>query len=165
MYKVDSLGSVYSYRKPYGPGRWIESETPKKLRPCIDKNGQPRVILMKDGKRKNMCVSYLVISTFLGDRPDGMFVCHNNGIPGDNRIGNLRYDTPLNNSADRKNHNTSFGAKGENHGIAKLNDQKVKLARLLFTQFGWGNKKICSLLGVSAGAMYAVLKNITWKHI
>ncbi len=164
-YKVDDIGNVYSYRKPFGTGKWIESDIPKILKPGFTEPGRGRVVLMKDNQRKNWNVSTLVMLAFVGPRSKGMFVCHNDGNPNNNKLENLRYDTPINNSADRKLHGTNYGAKGIHHGIAKLNNQKVKLARLLFKEFNWSLNKIKALWGISSGAMYAVLKNITWKHI
>lgn len=41
---------------------------------------------------------------FYGERPRGLFCCHNNGIHWEDRISNLRYDTPEGNSRDRFYH-------------------------------------------------------------
>lgn len=45
-------------------------------------------------------VHQLVARTFLGERPKGADVCHNNGDPKDNRPENLRYDTRTENNLD-----------------------------------------------------------------
>lgn len=49
-------------------------------------------------------VQTLVMASFVGTRPDGMYICHNNGCPTDNRLANLRYDTPSANSRDAVKH-------------------------------------------------------------
>ena len=41
-----------------------------------------------------------VALAFLGETPDGMEVCHNNGIKSDNRLENLRFDTRSKNMLD-----------------------------------------------------------------
>jgi hypothetical protein len=51
-------------------------------------------------------VNTLVAEAFLGPRPNGMQCCHNNGDPGDNRLENLRWDTPSSNMQDTKLHGT-----------------------------------------------------------
>jgi hypothetical protein len=51
-------------------------------------------------------VHRLVLMAFVGDCPEGMECCHNNGISDDNRIENLRWDTHKNNNKDRKRHGT-----------------------------------------------------------
>lgn len=45
-------------------------------------------------------VHRLVLEAFVGPCPPGMEACHWNGIPGDNRLHNLRWDTPSANNAD-----------------------------------------------------------------
>lgn len=41
-----------------------------------------------------------VAYTFLGPRPAGLDVCHNDGNPKNNSVENLRYDTRTNNNLD-----------------------------------------------------------------
>lgn len=41
-----------------------------------------------------------VALTFIGPRPDGMDVCHNDGNPENNHVENLRYDTRTDNILD-----------------------------------------------------------------
>ncbi|WP_248099523.1 HNH endonuclease signature motif containing protein [Corynebacterium kefirresidentii] len=55
-------------------------------------------------------VHRLVMAAFVGPCPDGMEVCHNDGNPANNYVGNLRYDTHQANYADMFIHNT--------HGMA-----------------------------------------------
>jgi hypothetical protein len=45
-------------------------------------------------------VHTLVMLAFVGPCPEGMEVCHNNGIASDNRLANLRYDTRSENVKD-----------------------------------------------------------------
>jgi DNA-binding XRE family transcriptional regulator len=56
-----------------------------------------------------------------------MEACHNNGVKTDNRLTNLRWDTPSSNQLDRQKHGTfaPFGLKGESHHFATLTDSQV----------------------------------------
>lgn len=54
------------------------------------------------GKTKK--VHRLVLEAFVGPCPDGMECCHNNGIPGDNKLTNLRWGTRIENAADVRRH-------------------------------------------------------------
>lgn len=60
---------------------------------------------------KTFQVHRLVLDAFIGLRPDGLVSCHNNGNPADNRLVNLRYDTPHENNMDKirhgRDHNTN----------------------------------------------------------
>lgn len=46
-------------------------------------------------------VHHLVLEAFVGPRPEGMVCCHANDIADDNRLENLRWDTPSSNSQDK----------------------------------------------------------------
>lgn len=52
-------------------------------------------------KRMNNYVHHLVARAFLGPRPSGLEVCHNNNNKNFNWLINLRYDTKLGNADDR----------------------------------------------------------------
>lgn len=62
------------------------------------KAGHVSVVLGR--KTAGKPVHELVARTFLGERPPGADVCHNNGDPTDNRVENLRYDTRRENILD-----------------------------------------------------------------
>ena len=54
--------------------------------------------------RRHTKVHHLVAAAFIGPRPEGMVICHNNGNPLDNRVDNLRYDTQSSNVKDMHTH-------------------------------------------------------------
>jgi HNH endonuclease/NUMOD4 motif len=61
----------------------------------------PAVTLYRGGRAETRFVHQLVLLAFRGPRPDGMECCHENDVATDNRLSNLRYDTPTANAADR----------------------------------------------------------------
>jgi hypothetical protein len=63
-----------------------------------------------------------------------MEACHGDGDSANNRLGNLRWDTPTNNHADKILHGTTN--RGERSGTAKLTDAAVGLAFAL-REAGW----------------------------
>lgn len=76
-----------------------------KVRNSPNPRDYPSVGLYKPGNKPvYKKVHILVAEAFLGERPDGYYVCHNNGIPTDNRVENLRYGTPRSNSLDTIRH-------------------------------------------------------------
>jgi HNH endonuclease/NUMOD4 motif len=75
------------------------------------KHGYMVIKLRKDDKSKLYKIATLVALTYLGERPEGMEVCHNNGISTDDRLVNLRYDTPRGNAMDRWKHGTMIYGK------------------------------------------------------
>lgn len=69
-----------------------------------------KVTLSKGGKVKTFNVHVLMMLAFVGERPEGMDVCHNDGNPYNNVIENLRYDTKSSNCLDKKRHGTDYYA-------------------------------------------------------
>jgi len=51
------------------------------------------VTLSRDRKQKHRSVHSLVLEAFVGPRPEGMDGCHENDVPWDNRLSNLKWDT------------------------------------------------------------------------
>lgn len=84
-YEVSSQGRVYSCRRH------------RILKPYLV-NGYARV-KMPDRARK---VHQLVLEAFIGPRPEGFEACHYDGDKQNNRLMNLRWDTPAANRDDRR---------------------------------------------------------------
>lgn len=108
-YEVSDLGGVRSVdrtvRRIDGVVQTIKGAL---LSPMTDNDGRRVISLYKNNKRTARKVHQLVLEAFVGPRPDGMEGCHNNGNPSDNRVENLRWDTPSNNSLDKQLHGTDY---------------------------------------------------------
>ena len=92
------------------------------------------VALRKDGKTYVHAVHTLVLSAFVGSRPDGMECCHNDGNPKNNNLENLRWDTHKENMADCMQHGRKTNPPlhyGDAHPNSKLNDKMVSDIRLI----------------------------------
>ena len=90
-YKANIAGEVLS----------LKGGDPKVLTPKVDsKTGYLRIELSQDGKPIYAAVHQLIALAFLGPPPPGLQVCHNDSNKTNNRIGNLRYDTPQSNTQD-----------------------------------------------------------------
>ena len=80
------------------------------LSPKVDKYGYEQVVVFLDGGRKMRTVHSLMMESFVGPRPDGYDICHNDGNSRNNTLSNLRYDTHANNISDMKIHGTNHNA-------------------------------------------------------
>lgn len=89
-YEVSDTGKVRS----------LMFREPRELRPYTHPTGHQEVKLRRDGKSVGIRVHVLVALAFIGCRPKGLNVCHNNGNASDNRLQNLRYDTQKSNIQD-----------------------------------------------------------------
>lgn len=110
-YEVSDDGRVRSLLRRIavvaGPRKSTEVPA-REMSLTADSRGYQGVGLAKDGLVRTHRVHRLVLLAFVGPPPQGSgYGCHNNGDPSDNRLENLRWDTPAANQADRKSHGTS----------------------------------------------------------
>ena len=168
-YKVDTLGEVWScikqkhLRGTRGTYSYLSDEW-KKLNPIHQNNGYLTVNLHIKGKKHPRSIHRLVLTAFNGDCPEKHQACHNNGNRKDNRLENLRWDTPRNNNADKVAHGTWQG--GENHAMAKLNQFQVQRIRLMKeVEPTVTHREIAKKFMVSRHAICDILNKRTWSHI
>lgn len=111
---------------------------------------------------KNVVVHNLVLTAFVGPRPDGMQAGHLNGIKTDNRIENLQWVSPKENARHKLVHGT--GTRGERVNTAKLTEGDVVLIRRL-VGFGVRRKTLERAYKMSVYAIGAIVTRKTWKHV
>lgn len=101
----------------------------------------------------------LVMLAFVGKPPRGKQVCHNNGINDDNRLTNLRYDTPKNNCFDKTLHGTMM--RGETHTSNKLTEPEV----LAIRSEGGSQQSIADKYGVSQRMISMIKLRQKWAWL
>ena len=101
-YEVSDLGRVRSIDRmvtnTLGQTRTLRGRVLATPPVC---KGYPMVTL---GKAGNRLVHQLVLEAFVGPRPPGIPVCHNDGDRTNNHLNNLRYDSPSENMYDVVRH-------------------------------------------------------------
>lgn len=103
-------------------------------------------------------VHRLVLMTFIGERPNGLECCHNNGDYLNNNLSNLRYDSRESNTLDRHKHNNFKQIK------QKLDDKTA-------SEILWKlqNNGTVSQIARDYNLSYDLIQNIkhgrSWKHI
>ena len=106
LYEVSDRGRVRSLdrMRPFRGGwRPVRGRV---LSPWMSRYWNVR--LSREGVVTAHSVHSLVAAAFIGPRPDGMHVCHNDGDRNNNSVGNLRYDTPSANSLDVVKHGNHY---------------------------------------------------------
>lgn len=103
LYQVSSYGNVKNAR------------TGLILRQGINGKGRYTVRPYSNGCGRTKNVHCLVAEAFLGPKPRGLEVCHNDGNCLNNRIENLRYDTRSENIKDRYRHGWVHPNKAKTH--------------------------------------------------
>jgi hypothetical protein len=115
------------------------------------------------GVNKTPQVHGLVAAAFIGEKPVGMQVCHNDGNRKNNHQSNLRYDTASENTKDKIKHGTMpFGTKAKN---AKLTEEDIPKIVALLADQKHTQKQIGEMFGVSQRTIWHVATGKKWKHI
>ena len=115
LYEVSDQGRVRSLGRYYSPGwpgskpRWLAGRI---MRQAPSQGRYRTIALSRDSHSRTFPVHHLVLTAFVGPRPSSeMHACHNNGIGTDNRLTNLRWDSPSANVADQVRHGTQVSAR------------------------------------------------------
>lgn len=148
-YEVSSHGLVRSLLS--GKERILKGST--------DERGYQRVILFFCGTYRACCVHSLVMENFVGPRPRGLQVCHTDGNPRNNRLANLRYDTPRANCGDKVIHGTYYV--GEDVGTSKLTKDQV----LCILGSRLSGPVLADSFGISEREVRFIRMRKRWGHI
>jgi hypothetical protein len=159
QYQVSTLGRVSSYGRRVNSRRGTRVFAGRVLRAIKTDRGYTVVNLSVGRKRLQMPVHRAVLLAWRGIPDGGMQACHNNGIADDNRLDNLRWDTALNNIADREAHGTKLI--GERNPRAKLTEEMVRLIRSSARPL----KALSRELGVPYSAAKKAKYGATWSHV
>jgi hypothetical protein len=98
FYEVSSIGEVKSKTRIYpGRGGYLCTRKPRIMTQGVTTKGYFAVTLTLNGVERRIEVHRLVAEAFLG-KPDGMQVNHKDGIKKNNKVENLEWVTPSENS-------------------------------------------------------------------
>ena len=147
LYEVSDHGRVRSIKS-----RKIKAQTINKL------DGRPFMGLWRNNKLKIMKPHTMVLTAFVGPRPEGMEGCHNDGNPQHNHISNLRWDTSKNNHADKVLHGTTN--RGERCGTSKLTLEQVRAIRSDPRK----QKVLSEEYGVTQGTISRIKSGVRWTY-
>lgn len=160
FYEVSSRGVVRSV------GRFVAHHTgkllwrkPRVLRGCMISR-YVQVSLSKNGRTSTHRVHSLVAAAFIGPRPLGALVCHNDGDRKNNAVENLRYDTSQGNSDDMSRHGTVL--RGERHGSSKLTAADVVELRSL--KGTAAHADLAERFSISVSQVQNILYGKQWRH-
>lgn len=165
-YEVSDLGRVRSVR----------GKCPRILRQRRAGNGYMNIAI-RDAAGRNRCwaIHVLVLTVFVGPRPEGMQACHfpdrdhaNNALP------NLRWDTRRANWNDMRVHGTApTGVRHGMHGVrvlgtanpaARLTKAAVRRIRQL-SERGWSQRRIAADCGVHQTSVGRIVRRERWEHV
>jgi hypothetical protein len=150
---VDKCGNFWSKKLK---GTKLLSD---KLRPLKGFKTKKGYITIRVSAKKGVRAHRLVAETFISNPNNYPYVCHKNNIKTDNRVENLFWGTCRMN-LQQAGEDGFMSRLGENNYSAKLNNQQVKLIRMMFEIFKWKRSKILNILGKAWGVSKASVNSI-----
>lgn len=164
LYQASSLGRVKSLAREvlaynFPAKRMVMKSVAEKVL-SLKKYGKDYlgVHLYKNGVDSKFYVQRVILSAFKGKNPEGMVACHINGNRKDNRIENLRWDTPKNNEADKLIHGTRCF--GEKHGNSKFSNEQV-----FWIRSGVTYEEVSKKIDISRGQYRNIVNGVAWPHL
>lgn len=162
LYAINEEGNVWSYPRsverkghllPIG-GLW--------LKPTLMQVGYSMVTLYdRENKPHKKLVHRLVAEAFL----QKLEVNHKNGIKTDNRVENLEWITPSQNSLHARQVLRIDVPRGERHKHAKLTDEKVREIRRLRKEKNLEYKVLGTMFGVDNSVISRIVNRQYWTHV
>lgn len=154
QYCAGTNGSIWRYK--WNLGEW------KKLKGTANRDGCVFYGLSKNGKVWHTRGHIIVLTTFVGPCPDGLWARHLDGNPANNRLSNLKWDTPSNNAQDRITHGTQI--QGETHHLATLTATQVAEVKRRLVD-GERQRHLALEFGVDVGTICMIANDRTWKSV
>ena len=161
-YEVSDLGNVRSVdrmiKRTDGQERFIEG---KPLKTQYDAASGRPIIRLYDSKTKKgrtFKISRLVMLTFVGERPDGMEICHSNGDHTDDRLVNLRYGSRSDNQIDILKHSNKCAA-------GKLSIEQVIEIRRAYKEKEMNQYELAKKFKVSQGNISEIVNRKLFSFV
>jgi len=160
-YGVSSDGKVWSCFVNLGQGKYVLGDRwkPRKGSRVGPRQRHLMLPLRKNGKPHYKLVHRLVLEAFTTECPDGLQCCHNDGDPTNNRLENLRWDTPMANIKDQVKHGVKSAPpvfRGSNHPCAKLSDLEAQEIREKYAN-GVGPKNLMNEYNCGEATIYRII--------
>lgn len=162
VYEVSSLGRVKSIDRviPYATGNHRPAKGYMQFQ-RMDKNGYLSVGLWAANKEKRHSVHRLVAKSFISNVDNKPVVNHKDSNRVNNVTCNLEWCTASENMRHAVKAGSKIGAKGEDSGVAKLNNSQV----LEIFSSPLPRKTLAIIYGVSGGQISAIKTGWSWSHL
>ena len=161
-YAISNYGEVYSCPRAFKDINGNTQRVNGKMKLChVNNRGYVSVNLSKNNNPYYADLHALVALAFLGPRPPGMEVCHNDGNRLNACLWNLRYDTRSANQADRLIHGTHQN--GMQNASAIYTDDQIRNVMRLNQTFP--QHVVARMTGIHTSTVGAIRQGVQWRHI
>lgn len=164
FYQASSHGRIKSLARivPMCDGRKYRVSE-KILKPAWD-GKYFHVIFSNSGKEYVELVHRVVLEAHVGECPEGLEACHNDGNSKNNRLENLRWDTHKSNMEEIGNFKKPDWATGERHGMSKLTENNVREIKKRLKD-GENHRHIAKDFNVTETAIRGIRSGRNWSHV
>jgi NUMOD4 motif len=128
-------------------------------------NGYRRVTLKKEGKRKQIDIHILVARAFIPNPDNLPEVNHIFGVRHDNRVSQLEWVSKSGQAKHAFEFGLSVATKGSERSTAKLNEDKVREIKKLYSEGGYSFAKLAKKYLVGKTAIQNIINGKKWKHV
>jgi hypothetical protein len=167
LYDVSDQGRVKSLaRAIHQTSRWGRPMTRRWpetiLQPCrIGDGGYLAVSLWIARTQVTARINRLVLMAFVGPPPGPEYqAAHGNGDHHDNRLANLRWATPMANSADQMLHGTR--PVGERNPAARISAMQADEIRRVYQRGGVKQVELAARFGLAQTQISRIVRNESW---
>jgi len=161
-YYVTENGDVWS--KKYHPTQNKNCEL-RKLKTSLDGGGYLKIILHKNKKKYTKKIHRLVALNLIPNPKNLREINHINGIKTDNRLENLEWVTPSQNTRHSFYMGLQKPIKGEKNSRSKLTIEQVIEIREKYKTGQFSQRKLAKEYGISRSLICFIVNNKNWKHI
>lgn len=136
-------------------GRVRFKPTMKVRNPTVKQNGYPGIVITAKGKKTiGFDLHTMVAITWMGKRPEGYDVSHQDGNKLNNRLDNLKYESR------KENANKHFNKYTHEYRRVLTPELVARIRRSRRSNQWWARK-----VGVGRMTIWKVRKYVTWKHL
>jgi hypothetical protein len=154
IYSISTLGRIESCHR----GRV------RMLNPAPNSDGYLNANLHKNGIRTTFKVHYLVLKTFIGDRPHGYDINHIDVDKSNNAVSNLEYVT----TSENLKHAYKLGLKtngGSSNSNAKLSESDIVAIRNAHINGESSPLQLSKKYGVTRTNIYSIIHKRLWAYV
>lgn len=164
-YEISSLGRVRSLDRLTKHAKRGFSKVKGRLIKTAKRGNYLGGTLYEGGRKKSYDVHRLVAEHFIPNPENKRTVNHKNGIPTDNRMGNLEWMS----DSENQKHSIALGLRadrGEDHVNSKLTaDQILEIRKIYNKKAGFTYKKLGEMYNMHPDYIGLVIKRKRWAYI